>query len=54
MMITNYVCNVCGKEYDRKEEAVYCHPDIIEKKYKVESYKNKAGKEVEFKAEQIK
>ena len=53
MVVSVYICNVCGKEHDLKIEAMRCHPDIIEEKYKIETYKNKAGKEVEFRAEKL-
>ena len=53
MIVTYYICNVCGKEHEDKEDAVYCHPDIVEKKYSVSSYKNNAGEVIEFKSKEI-
>lgn len=41
MKLTIYICNVCGKEHESKSDAVYCHPDIIEKE--LETYRTRGG-----------
>lgn len=38
-----YICNVCGKEYKYEIEAVRCHPNVIEKEYELETFKNRGG-----------
>lgn len=30
-----YICNVCGKEHDYRIDAIYCHPDIVEKEVEI-------------------
>lgn len=38
-----YICNVCGKEHDDKDDAIHCHPDIVIKEAPFIEYKARGG-----------